>query len=270
MRLISNLRAGRLIIFLFVTLITACEKDKTPPGEVTDLTARGEVEQVTLSWTEPSDADLASIQITEVGADKVYAQPSGLNGITILELTNGTSYEFAVVAVDEAGNKSKAVHATATPSTPFIVADPDQGNYESAVYVRYSNGYQTITPSATFGVDTAGYVHITIHFNRPVDVSSIISGETIYFEGETVSPGELSFSEDKLSLTCTSTEIFENFGTISGSASYTVYIFDFVLVGEDLGDGLVLDSNGMPLDGDEDGMAGGNFVLELYVHEEIN
>jgi len=270
MRHIGNLISGHSIILLLIVFISACEKDTTPPGEVTNLTARGEVEQVTLSWTEPPDEDLASIQIREVGADKIYAQPSGFNGITILGLTNGITYEFAVEAVDWAGNKSNAVHASATPSTPFFVVDPDKNDYEASVYVDHSDGYQTLTPSATFQVDTLGHVHITVSFNKPLDESSVVSENTVYFEGREVSPGDLSFSEDKLSLTFTSTEIFDAFGTISTSASYTAYMFDLVLVGEDVGEGFIQDSNGMPLDGDNDGMAGGNFILELNVYEQIN
>lgn len=258
------------IIFLFILAVSACEKDKTPPGEITNLVAIGEVEQVTMSWTEPTDADLVSIQIVEIGADKVYALPSGLNGVTITGLTNGTSYEFEVVAVDANGNKSNAVTTTATPRTAFLVAEPYQNEYEPSVYVNYSDGYQTIAPSATFGVDTLGKIHITVSFNRPLDVSTVLSEQTIYFEGTGVSPGDLSFSEDNTSLTFTSTELFSSFGTSVPSASYTAYIFEFVLVGENVGGGAILDSNGMALDGDEDGQPGGNFVLELYVYEGLN
>ncbi|MCK4750298.1 MAG: hypothetical protein KAT15_24750 [Bacteroidales bacterium] len=41
--------------------------------------------------------------------------------------------------------------------------------------------------------------------------------------------------------------------------------FDFVLIGDDAGDGVVEDSNGFPLDGDEDGAIGGNYVLSFVI-----
>lgn len=258
------------ILSMFIMGLLACEKDNTAPGEVTNLTARGGVEEVSMTWTEPVDDDLASIHITEVGAGKIYALPSGLNGVTIEGLTNGVSYEFAVVAVDENGNKSNAVHASATPTPPFVMVDPDQSNYEPSVYVRFGEGYETISPSATFAVDSEGYVHISIIFNRAMDVSSIVSEQTIYFEGSTVAPGTISISEDQTSLDFVSTEIFSAFGTQTSGASYTAYLFDLIMLGDDAGNGAVLDSKGMELDGDEDGEAGGNLVLELSVYEELN
>lgn len=261
-------QARYLALFLFILGLVSCEKDKTAPGDVTNLTAAGGVEQVIMTWTEPPDDDLASIHITEVGAGKIYALPSGLNGVTINGLTNGITYEFAVVAVDENGNKSNAVHASATPAPPFVVVDPDQNNYESSIYVRFGEDYETINPSATFEVDAAGYVHVSLTFNRAMDVSSIISGQTIYFEGSTVSAGNISISEDQRTLDFVSTEVFSSFGAETAGASYTVYLFNLILLGDDAGNGAVRDGNGMPLDGDEDGLAGGNLLLELSIYQE--
>ena len=195
-----------------------------------------------MSWTEPPDDDLASIHITEVGAGKIYALPSGMNGVTIGGLTNETTYEFALVAVDENGNKSNAVHTSATPAPPFVLLDPDQNDYESSAYVCLGDYYETVTPSATFEVDTGGYVHISMTFNRALDTSSIISGQTIYFEGSALAPG----------------------------TSYTAYIFHLALIGDDAGKGAVLDSNGMPLDGDNVGLTGGDLMLQLNVYVEPN
>lgn len=258
------------VFFLSILFLSACDKDKTPPGEVTDLVARGGAERVHITWTEPLDVDLTSIQIEEIGAKKVYALPSGFDSITIVELTNGINYEFAVVAVDADGNKSNAVRASATPSPPYIVVDPIKEDYEPEVYVQYSDGYQTLTPSVTFEVDNSGRVHMTATFDRPLDLSSVQSGQTVYFQGTAVSPGDFSLSEDNTALTFVSNEAFNTFGAFSESASYMIYTFDFVLVGEDTGNGNILDNEGIPLDGDEDGLSGGDFVLELTVFEQIN
>jgi hypothetical protein len=270
MRLIGNLQLRYSVYFLSILFLPACDKDKTPPGEVTDLDARGGAEKVHLTWTEPLDADLTSIQIEQVGANKFYALPSGFDSITIADLTNGINYEFAVVAVDDNGNKSNAVRTSATPSPPYIVVDPIMEDYEPEVYVQYSNGYQTLTPSATFEVDNTGRVHITATFNRPLDISSVQSGQTVYFQGTTVSPGDVSLSENNTILTFVSNQAFNIFGEISQSASYTIYTFDFILVGENAGNGNILDNEGIALDGDEDGLSGGDFVLELTVFEQIN
>ena len=140
------------------------------------------------------DEDLITILITEVGANKIYAQASGLNGITIVDLTKDVNYEFAVVTVDKEGNKSNAVHASVTTAIPYVVVEPDKEDYEPSVYVQFSDGYETITPSATFEIDTSGYVHITATLNRPLDVSSVVSGQTVYFQGADISSGDISFS----------------------------------------------------------------------------
>lgn len=270
MKYMENIRLRYVVLFVILLGLLACDKDTTAPGEVTDLIAWGGVEEVSMTWTEPPDGDLASIHITEVGAGKIYALPSGLNGVTIEGLTNGTNYEFAVVAVDENGNKSNAVHTSATPVPPFVVAEPDPTNYEPSIYVRFTGVYETISPSATFEIDTGGYVHIAISFNRAMDVSSIVPGQTVYFEGSTVSQGNISISEDQRTVDFTSNEVFSSFGTETAGASYTAYIFKLILLGDDEGNGAVLDSNGMPLDGDADGIAGGDLVLELNVYEELN
>jgi hypothetical protein len=43
------------------------------------------------------------------------------------------------------------------------------------------------------------------------------------------------------------------------------YFFDFLLIGNDTANGVIKDSGGMVLDGDEDGEAGGDYVLTLYI-----
>jgi len=251
------------ILFLFVLFVSACEdKDTTPPGVVMNLTATGEEGQVSLTWTEPVDSDFSSIEITQTPPDKVYSQPGGQNGATITGLTNGTSYDFAVVAVDEGGNKSSAAHVSVIPNTPFVVVDPDPDDYEPSVHVSYALGYLTTIPSATFSVDMMGSVYITVTFNRALDVSSVLAGQTIYFEGKAISPGSVVFSEDKKTLTFTSTGVFSSFGTTFPIPPSFAYVFDFIMIGDDEGYGMIRDSNGMVFDGDQDGTPGGNFVLE--------
>jgi hypothetical protein len=270
MRNLGKLPLKYSILFLFILFVSACEdKDTTPPGVVMNLTATGEEGQASLTWTEPVDSDLSSIEITQTPPDRVYSQPGGQNGATITGLTNGTSYDFAVVAVDEEGNKSSAVHVSVIPNTPFVVVDPDPDDYEPSVHVTNNVGYQTTIPSATFGVNTMGAVYITVTFNRAVDVSSVLAGQTIYFEGDTISPGNVVFSEDNKTVTFTSTDIFSSFGTTYTIPPSFAYVFDFILVGDDEGYGMIRDSNGMVFDGDQDGTPGGNFVLEdLSVRED--
>ncbi len=221
--------------------------DNTPPPQVTDLIATAQDGSVILSWTEPSSSDLDGIEITYApGSSTVYSQPAGLNGATISGMANGTAHDISVVTVDEAGNKSDAVIVTATPNTPFVVVSPDQSDYNPA--------------GGTFSVDGDGYLVISVTFNRPVDLNSVVPATTVYFEGDAISQGTVIFSNANKTITFTATDETVDFATISGS-----WFFDFLLIGTDDGDGAVTDANGMVLDGDEDGEAGGNFELNLYI-----
>jgi len=239
-------------LLMLVLTFSACRKERinidiTPPPQVTDLEVLAKDGAVELSWTEPNSSDLATIELTYTpGSSIVYSQAAGLNGATISGLTNGTAYEFSVKTVDAEGNKSDAVLISATPDTPFVVVSPDQSDYNPA--------------GGTFTTDGAGHLIISVTFNRPVDLNSIIPATTVYFEGDAISQGTVVFSNGNKTITFTTTDEVGDFATISGSA-----FFDFLLIGTDAGDGVVTDSNGMVLDGDEDGEAGGNYELNLYI-----
>jgi len=237
---------------LFVFLFTACDKnddedvDSTPPGLVSDLEATVSDGQVTLSWTEPGDADLDQIEVSYTGSSVVLGQAAGLNGMIVSGLSNGTEYDFSVVTVDETGNKSNAAIITAVPNEPFVVVSPDQDDYNPA--------------GGTFTTDGSGHLIISVTFNRAVDASSVVGALTIYFEGDAISQGTVAFSNENKTVTFTTTDQVYDFATISGDA-----YFDFFLIGDDVGNGVITDSNGMVLDGDEDGAASGDYELNLYI-----
>jgi predicted phage tail protein len=99
------------------------ERDATPPAVVTSLSAAPGNKQVTLSWTDPADADLDRIEITWTGgsggtatAEKSTAENQA-NSTIITGLTNGTEYTFTVKAVDATGNKSAGETATEPPKS---------------------------------------------------------------------------------------------------------------------------------------------------------
>ena len=238
---------------LFVFFFTACDKnddedvvDSNPPGLVSDLAVTASDGQVILTWTEPGDADLDQIEVSSTGSSVVLTQAAGLNGMTVSGLTNGTEYDFSVVTVDETGNKSNAATISAIPNEPFVVVTPDQDDYNPA--------------GGTFSGDGEGHLIITVTFNRAVDANSIVGAQTIYFEGDAISQGSVAFSNENKTITFTTTDELSEFGTYSGN----IY-FDFFLIGDDAGNGVISDSNGMVLDGDEDGEAGGNYELNLYI-----
>ena len=104
---------------------TASPTDTTPPGPVTSLTAAASDAAVTLTWTDPTAADLSAIRITRTPGGTPAEVAAGVETYTASGLTNGTEYSFSLVAVDAAGNASTAVVATATPpGTSASCANP--------------------------------------------------------------------------------------------------------------------------------------------------
>jgi hypothetical protein len=126
-----RLLAHRHLVALAATalIIAACETasptDTTPPGPVTSLTATASDAAVTLTWTDPTAADLSVIRITRTPGGTPAEVAAGVETYTASGLTNGTQYSFSLVAVDAAGNASTAVVATATPpGTSASCANP--------------------------------------------------------------------------------------------------------------------------------------------------
>jgi formylglycine-generating enzyme required for sulfatase activity len=95
--------------------------DTTAPAGVTGLSGEpgpGDGE-VTLSWTDPADADLDHIEITwDHGGTSPVGVTKGTGTKTITGLTAGTDYTFTVKALDTAGLDSGGATASAYPFVP--------------------------------------------------------------------------------------------------------------------------------------------------------
>lgn len=102
--------------------------DVAAPGAPTGATATAGDGNVALSWTAPSAADTARIVVRWTTAATAPAHPSdgqalvdqaaspgGAGGSTHSGLTNGTTYRYAIFALDGAGNVSAAAVVSATP-----------------------------------------------------------------------------------------------------------------------------------------------------------
>ena len=110
----------------FTTLATA---DVTPPAVPASLAGIAGSEQAVLSWDSNDELDLAGYRLERrvAGTGSFVAIASGLEdpSYTDLGLTNLTTYEYRVVAVDRSDNNSGASTvvsvtpaSTAAPSTP--------------------------------------------------------------------------------------------------------------------------------------------------------
>lgn len=88
--------------------------DTIPPGPVSELHAIARNGSVVLNWNNPQDSDFNSVRITYDGGEVISFGESA----TINNLSNGTSYSFTVVAVDNSGNVSASKVINATPQGP--------------------------------------------------------------------------------------------------------------------------------------------------------
>ena len=101
----------------------AFPQDTTPPSPPAGVSAVGSNANVALNWTANSEADLVGYNVYRGTSPGVSTSGTPLNGDTPLSttsysdssVTNGTTYYYAVTAVDTANNKA-ATEGSATPS----------------------------------------------------------------------------------------------------------------------------------------------------------
>lgn len=91
-----------------------------PPGPVGNLSATKGDAQITLSWDNPSDSDFDHVEISYSNTSLITTASS----YVIEGLTNGNSYDFELVAVDNAGNRSFSRSISATPDLPGTASVP--------------------------------------------------------------------------------------------------------------------------------------------------
>ncbi len=148
---------------LVITYTSNLEPDTTPPGDVTNASITPGTGQLTLSWTNPTDSDLAGVMI-RYRTDGTYPQnatdgqpvPNGNNGripgspgesmsYTHNNLDPTLHYYYAIFTYDNAGNYSHTVFLDAQPLPPdsgnqapsaSIAASPTSG--ESPLTVSFS------------------------------------------------------------------------------------------------------------------------------------
>ncbi len=95
--------------------ITIDQFDLTPPSKVTGVRGNYQNSQITLSWTEPANADYDHVEITYTSNDG-----STVSDVSTAESVTGTSksftvdsnkdyYTYSIVSVDAVGNKSDAI-----------------------------------------------------------------------------------------------------------------------------------------------------------------
>ena len=99
------------------------EEEQEPPAKPTGFTVTPGNGQVTLSWSDPSDATISKWQVQCKRADGSYGSwmdipDASTTGYTISGLTNGVSYECRIRAVNGAGPGPASDVVVVTPTDP--------------------------------------------------------------------------------------------------------------------------------------------------------
>ncbi|MGW1783807.1 pectinesterase family protein [Streptomyces sp. NPDC002143] len=119
---------------------TLAQEDFTPPAAPTDVTATVDGTDVDLSWTAPADGDVVGYRVYRSTSSGVTATAGELIASDVTSTSYGdtsaafgTTYHYAVVAVDAAGQASPLsgeADASALPvGTDVVVAADGSGDY---------------------------------------------------------------------------------------------------------------------------------------------
>lgn len=139
--------------------------DTKAPAQVSDLSATEDDKTVTLTWTNPTDADFSKTTVLyQIGSypesknqGTLAYQGTGTT-VTIDNLTNETKYYFSVFTEDTNGNVGLAKQITATPANgPKVYGvkiDTTNSNPETAL--TYTDNAVGFTP-AKMGATTFNY-----------------------------------------------------------------------------------------------------------------
>lgn len=101
--------------------------DVTPPAEIRSLSAIGKHNRIELTWTNPSDEDFNSVEISAIPAEGSLEQTVILTGSSATQgnyiannLQNGKEYVFTIKTIDICNNKSSGITKKFAPAESKI------------------------------------------------------------------------------------------------------------------------------------------------------
>ena len=115
--------------------------DRTPPPDVTSLSAKPGAAKITLSWSKPAGDDFDHVVITR-GEALVGAVPTQIyegSGTSLVDrgVRNGVQYRYVAVSVDRSGNTSAGVAVVAVPKRLLLVAPLDGARVAKPPLLRW-------------------------------------------------------------------------------------------------------------------------------------
>jgi HYR domain-containing protein len=110
--------------------------DRTPPGDVTLLKAKGGNRIVRVTWSNPKASDFDHVELTRSGSTPdspgtVVYRGAGTS-FADRSVQNNVEYRYLAVALDRTGNASRGVAVAATPARLLLVAPPDGAKLRKA------------------------------------------------------------------------------------------------------------------------------------------
>jgi endo-beta-N-acetylglucosaminidase D len=114
--------------------------DITAPGEVESASVSAGDGQLTITWTDPADADFDYVAVTGPAITS-QTVTKGVQQVVISGLENGRTYDIMLRTVDTAGNASTGVTVSGMP----VEADTTAPAEVAGAAVTAGNGYLTIT-----------------------------------------------------------------------------------------------------------------------------
>ena len=165
-------------------------KDSTPPAEVTNLQAVAGNGKISLSWTNPADADLHQVAITvqkegETAVSTVYiSAEKGKDSEYIIEgLAANTTYTVTVRTIDKALNKSKdGISTTVTTNAAGSVMSITLT--QNPAKDSKTNGSVTVTVASSTSIKEAKWV------------KGVHSANDIFTSGTAISGNSFSVNEN--------------------------------------------------------------------------
>ena len=174
----KKMRSTLFSVVLSVVATLVCGNVSAQPAAVTNFTAQGGDQRVTLSWVKPAGVITyyQYRQSTDGGAtwsdsDWAYIYVNGdttPHTATVTELTNGTAYTFQVRAVSAAGNGAESASETATPElltmTISLSSEDISSTLDDTIGISFRGG--EIQVVVTGGREPYKYILVPPSFQR--------------------------------------------------------------------------------------------------------
>ncbi|MBI2482545.1 peptidoglycan-binding protein [Candidatus Uhrbacteria bacterium] len=106
--------------------------DTVPPAPPTAIVASGTPTAITITWTDPTDADLASIEVLRntppapvVSGTPIATIAANVQRIQDTSVQPDTTYTYILRAKDTSGNTTNSVAVTVTSTLPAALPEPE-------------------------------------------------------------------------------------------------------------------------------------------------